>query len=277
MKTAVKNVKTGIEELSNEVAVLKEVNNKKPLENPPKQNHKVNANKTTQTTQTSYKYNTAEDNSHNLEEKNTSVSTIVKENFNLKRENKELNDRITILNRVIEEVLDQQLKAKETPWEQVHKDGNIFNQNHMNRNTVKNTGWTSVDTNRYEVLSEENFLHNDERKPKKTNASNKQKQETYSRDRGQPQDMKSGKRKRILIVGDSQLHGIDQPRMSSKNDIKVRSQGGLRVQRLFDILDEEIQHKPEEVIVHVGVNNIENDNVEELIENFNEISNVYAD
>ena len=55
-------------------------------------------NKTTQTTQTSYKDNTAEDNSHNLEEKNTSVSTIVKENFNLKRENKELNDRITILN-----------------------------------------------------------------------------------------------------------------------------------------------------------------------------------
>ena len=175
------------------------------------------------------------------------------------------------------EVLDQQMKAKETPWEQVHKKGNIFNQNPMNRNTVKNTGWTSIDTNRFEVLSEENFLHNDEREPKRTNAGNKQKQETYSRDQRQPQDMKSGKRKRILIVGDSQLHGIDQIRMSSKNDIKVRSQEGLKVQRLFEILDEEIQHKPEEVIVHVGVNNIENDNVEELIENFNEISKVYAD
>ena len=104
--------------------------------------------------QTSYKDNTAEDNIHTSEEKNTSVSTIVKENFNLKRENKELNDRITILSRVIEEVLDQQQKAKETPWEQVHKKGNIiFNQNHMNRNTVKNTGWTSIDTDRYEVLS----------------------------------------------------------------------------------------------------------------------------
>ena len=256
MKTAVKNVKTGIEEVRNEVAILKEANNKIPLESPPKQNHKVNANKTTQTTQTSYKDNTVEDNSHNLEEKNTSVSTIVKENFNLKRENKELNDRIKILNRLVEEVLDQQLKAKETPWEQVHKKGNTFNQNPMNRNTIKNTGWTSIDTNRYEVLSEENFLHNDEREPKRTNAGNKQKQETYSRDRRQPQDMKSGKRKRILIiVGDSQLHGIDQTRMSSKNDIKVRSQGGLEVQRLFDILDEEIQHKPEEVIFHVGVNN----------------------
>ena len=65
--------------------------------------------------------------------------------------------------------------------------------------------------------------------------------------------------------------------MSSKNDIKVRSQGGLKVQRLFDILDEKIQHNTEEVIVHAGINNIENDNVEELIENFNEISNVYAD
>ena len=80
------------------------------------------------------------------------------------------------------------------------------------------------------------------------NAGNKQKQETFSRDQRQPQHIKSGKRKRILIVGDSQLYGIDQTRMSSKNDIKVRSQGGLKVQRLLDVLDEEIQHKPEEVI-----------------------------
>ena len=63
--------------------------------------------------------------------------------------------------------------------------------------------------------------------------------------------------------------------MSSKNDIKVRSEGGDEVQRLFDFLDEELNS--EEVIVHAGVNNIENDNVEELIENFDEISNVYAD
>ena len=149
----------------------------------------------------------------------------------------------------------------------------------MNRNTVKNTGWTSTDTNRYEVFSEDNFLHHDERKPKGASAGNKQKQETYSRDWRQPGDIKSSKRKRILIVSDSQLDGIDQTRMSSKNDIKVRSQvlKDLKVQRLFDILDEEIQHNPKEVIVHVGVNNIKNDNVEELNENFNEISNVYAD
>ena len=147
----------------------------------------------------------------------------------------------------------------------------------MDRNTIKNTGWSSIDTNRFEVLSEENYLHNDEREPKRMNAGYKKRQETYSRDRRQTQDMKSGKRKRILIVGDSQLHGIDQTRMSSNNDINVRLQRGLKVQRLFDILDEEIQHNPEEVIVHVGVNNIENDNVEELIENFNEISNVHAD
>ena len=63
LKTAVKNVKTGVEELRNEVAILKEANNKIPLESPPKQNHKVNTDKTTQTTQTIYKDNTAEDNS----------------------------------------------------------------------------------------------------------------------------------------------------------------------------------------------------------------------
>ena len=72
LKTTMKNVKTRVDELRNEVAILKEDNNKIPLENPPKQNHKVKVNKTTQTTQTSYKDNTAEDNSHNLEEMNSS-------------------------------------------------------------------------------------------------------------------------------------------------------------------------------------------------------------
>ena len=138
----------------------------------------------------------------------------MKKYFNLKREKKELNDRITILNRIIEEVLNQQQKGKETPWELVHKKGNIFSQNHTNRNTVKNTRWTSTDTNRYEFLSVENFPHHDERELKRTSAGNKQKQETYSRDRRQPQDIKRGKSKRILVVGDSQLHGIDQTRMS---------------------------------------------------------------
>ena len=83
--------------------------------------------------------------------------------------------------------------------------GKYFNQNHANRKTVKNTGWTSTDTNRYEVLSDENLLHHDERDPKRTNTGNKQKQETYTRYqetytryRRQPQDIKSGKRKRIL-------------------------------------------------------------------------------
>ena len=55
-----KNVKTRVEALRNEIAILKEAINEIPLESPPKQNHKVNANKTTQTTQTSYKDSTSE-------------------------------------------------------------------------------------------------------------------------------------------------------------------------------------------------------------------------
>ena len=91
---------------------------------------------------------------------------------------------------VIEEVLDQQLKAKETPWEQVHRKGNIFKQNLMDRNTLNTTGWSSIDTNRFEVLSEENYLHNDEREPKRRNASYKKKQETHGKDWRPPQDRK---------------------------------------------------------------------------------------
>ena len=36
------------------------------------------------------------------------LSTLIKENLQLRKENKEMKDRMTILNRVIEEMLDQQ-------------------------------------------------------------------------------------------------------------------------------------------------------------------------
>ena len=38
---------------------------------------------------------------------------------------------------------------------------------------MNNTGWSSIDTNRFEVLSEETFLHKDKRQQKGKNAGNK--------------------------------------------------------------------------------------------------------
>ena len=63
--------------------------------------------------------------------------------------------------------------------------------------------------------------------------------------------------KHILIIGDSQLHGIDQNKMSRTHAIKVKAQGGLKIEGLENLLQQESQHGPDEVIVHVGVNNLE--------------------
>ena len=45
--------------------------------------------------------------------------------------------------------------------------------------------------------------------------------------------------------------------MSRTRDIKVRGQGGLKLEQLKNLLRQEIKYNPEEVIAHVGVNNIE--------------------
>ena len=79
--------------------------------------------------------------------------------------------------------------------------------------------------------------------------------------------------KRILIIGDSQLYGIDQSKMSRTHAIKVKAQGGLKIEGLDDLLQQEmqqeIQHGPDEVIVHVGVNNLESSTDDEILSSFN--------
>ena len=45
--------------------------------------------------------------------------------------------------------------------------------------------------------------------------------------------------------------------MSRTHDVKVCSQGGLKLEQLENLLKKEIKYNPDEVIAHVGVNNIE--------------------
>ena len=45
--------------------------------------------------------------------------------------------------------------------------------------------------------------------------------------------------------------------MSRTHAIKVKAQGGLKIEVQGNLLQQEIQHGPDEVTVHVGVNNLE--------------------
>ena len=80
--------------------------------------------------------------------------------------------------------------------------------------------------------------------------------------------IKERTRKRILIIGGSQLHAIDSSKMSRTHDVKVRSQGGLKLEQLENLLRPEIKYNPDEEIAHVGVNNIEHESEEDILDKF---------
>ena len=89
--------------------------------------------------------------------------------------------------------------------------------------------------------------------------------------------IKERTRKRILIIGDSQLHAIDSNKMTRTHNIKVRSQGGLKLEQLENLLRQEIKYNPDEVIAHVEVNNIEFESEEDILDKFANISDSFYD
>ena len=65
---------------------------------------------------------------------------------------------------------------------------------------------------------------------------------------------------------------IDQSKMSRTHAIKVKAQGGLKTEGLEDLLQQEIQHSPDEV--HVGANNLESSTDDEILSSFKSISDL---
>ena len=89
--------------------------------------------------------------------------------------------------------------------------------------------------------------------------------------------VKQRTRKRILVIADSQSHAIDSSKMSRTHDIKVRSQEGLNLEQLENMLREEIKFNPNEVIAHVGINNIEFENEQDILDKFANINDSFYD
>ena len=64
--------------------------------------------------------------------------------------------------------------------------------------------------------------------------------------------------------------------MSRTNDVKERSIGGLKLQQVENFIDSEFKHKLDEVIIHCGTNNVENDDKEEILRNFKTLSDSFS-
>ena len=77
---------------------------------------------------------------------------------------------------------------------------------------------------------------------------------------------------KVFLLGDSQLHRIDQERLSSRNMKNlVGSKGGLKVENVCDNFQDIIHEEPKEIIPHVGVNNIEKDEKDEILRKYEEL------
>ena len=222
--------------------------------------------------------------------RDSSTESSMKENIDLQKENKELKERICILDRVIEEILDHQQKRneEENPWE-TRKKATLKRRLPDYQPTL-----TSHTTNRFEYLSdmetdtdvETDFIPLNHRRTRNTqprrgsrNQGNYEKSSHYHNQgkKTSQKQIKERTRKRILIIGDSQLHAIDSNKMTRTHDVKVRSQGGLKLEQMENLLRQEIKYNPDEVIAHVGVNNIEFESEEDILDKFANISDSFYD
>ena len=153
-----------------------------------------------------------------------------------------MKERICILDRVIEEILDHQQKRseEENPWE-TRKKATLERRLPDFQPTS-----TSHTTNRFEYLSdmetdtdvEPDFIPLNHRRTRNTqpkrgsrNQDNYEKSRHYHNQgkKTSQKQIKERTRKRILIIGDSQLDAIDSDKMTRTHDVKVRSQGGLKL------------------------------------------------
>ena len=232
----------------------------------------------------------AEEKTNKPSTRDSSTQSSVKEDIELQKENKELKERICILDRVIEEVLDHQQKrsVEENPWE-TRKKATL-----KRRLPDYQSTFSSHTTNRFQYLSdmetdadvEPDFIPLNPRRTRNTqpqrgsrNQGNYEKSRHYLNQgkKTSQKQIKGRTRKRILIIGDSKLHAIDGNKMSRTHDVKARIQGGLKPEQLENLLRQEIKYNPDEVIAHVGVNNIEFESEKDILVKFANISDSFYD
>ena len=68
-----------------------------------------------------------------------------------------------------------------------------------------------------------------------------------------------GDRKKVIILGDSLLNGINEKGLSKRHNVKIVNKPGATSERLLlEDLDNLIKYQPESVIIHAGTNDLTN-------------------
>ena len=220
---------------------------------------------------------------------------IVEENIHLKRQNKELKERLDFTERLLDQIdRDQDEKRKLEKTVEATANWTMERKPSKKKNVSVQSNIIST-KNRFDFLESEaeesdegdesqtEFWPNPyeksrpwkkpiirfKRKENHTNADSKRGNHNHSHESKVKDSPNRGK---TVIIGDPQLHRIEEKELSNRYvKTLVRSKGGLKIEdvdnKYQSILEEDVQ----EVIFHVGVNNVQNDNEQTILRKYQEM------
>ena len=250
--------------------------------------------------------NKAVDNTSGIEEKRK----LIEQNIVLTRENLELKDRLNIMERLLNQVLrDQEDKRKifNERYDDHHRMDKHFRSQSV-RAEQKSIHPAKASRNYYEVLSELETDCNDEDsecdstsfqykrvrdKPRKRHqqkphessqhgnkyqvATGKQENQRKNETQGESGFVKTEERGKTIVIGDSQLHHIEENRLSGrKNKTLVRSKGGLKIHEVSSVFKSILEEDADEFVFHVGVNNVEKETEDEIVRKYVQLGQSFA-
>ena len=245
--------------------------------------------------------NKAVDNTSETEEKRK----LIEQNIVLTRENLELKDRLNIMERLSNQVLQDQEDKKKIINERY--DDHHGMDKHFRSQSVraeqKGIHPAKASRNYYEVLSELETDCNDEdsecdsasfqykrvhdkprkrqqQKPQESSqhgnkyqvATGKLENQRKNETQGESRFVKTKERGKTVVIGHSQLHHIEENRLSGrKNKTLVRSKGGLKIHEVSSVFKNILEEDADEFVFHVGVNNVEKETEDEIVRKYVEL------
>ena len=63
-------------------------------------------------------------------------------------------------------------------------------------------------------------------------------------------------RKKVMILGDSMVKGLNEYGLSKNQNVKVQSFSGYATEDMLDIVKPAVKRKPDAIIIHAGINDI---------------------
>ena len=188
-----------------------------------------------------------------------------------------LSDRIAVLENALSALTKESNRLKENNWQQ------ITYSRQRKRNLAVNYQTNSAETstnNRFNLLQEDSAQNEDEQEELTEGRLNdffaSQRSTNRNSDRRQPQrrGSKSKRRRKTVIIGDSQLKYIRGENLSTRDTyVEVNSVSGAKVQQVSDLFSQELEDPTvSQIIVHIGTNSVGETSMEHLNEDFENLA-----